>query len=79
MSYGRAMSWHAERDPDADALLFGQQVCSRGELERRSNRLARDYRARGVGEGDLVTVALSNGIEYFEVCLAVWKLGASSA
>lgn len=77
MSYGRAMSWHAERDPDADALLFGQQVRTRGELERRSNRLARDYRARGVGEGDLVTVALSNGIEYFEVCLAVWKLGAT--
>ena len=81
MSYGRAMSWLAEREPDADAILFdaGQQaqVRSRGELERRSNRLARDYRARGVGEGDLVTVALGNGIEYFEACLAVWKLAAT--
>ena len=81
MSYGRAMRWLAERDPDADAVVFdaGQQaqVRSRGELERRSNRLARDYQARGVGEGDLVTIALANGIEYFEACLAVWKLGAT--
>jgi bile acid-coenzyme A ligase len=71
------MSWLAERDPDADAVLFGAQVRSRGELERRSNRLAHDYLARGVGEGDLVTIALANGIEYFEACLALWKLGAT--
>ena len=77
MSYGRAMSWLAERDPDADAVLFGAQNRSRGELTRRSNRLARDYQARGVGEGDFVTLALGNGIEYFEACLAVWKLGAT--
>ena len=77
MSYGRAMDWLAERDPDADAILFGAQVRTRGELERRSNRLARDYAERGVGRGDLVTVALANGIEYFEACLATWKLGAT--
>ena len=77
MSYGRAMDWLAERDPDADAVLFDSQVRTRGELERRSNRLARDYAERGVGRGDLVTVALANGIEYFEACLATWKLGAT--
>ena len=77
ISYGRAMDWLAERDPDADAVLFGAQVRTRGELERRSNRLARDYAERGVGRGDLVTVALANGIEYFEACLATWKLGAT--
>ena len=77
MSYGRAMDWLAERDPDADAVLFDAQVRTRGELERRSNRLARDYAERGVGRGDLVTVALANGIEYFEACLATWKLGAT--
>ncbi|MDQ6692312.1 MAG: AMP-binding protein, partial [Candidatus Dormibacteraeota bacterium] len=30
----------------------------------------------GVGEGDYVTIALPNGIEFIEACLAAWKLGA---
>jgi bile acid-coenzyme A ligase len=47
------------------------------ELERRSNRLARAYAELGVGEGDLVTIALPNGIEFLEACLATWKLGAT--
>ncbi len=77
MSYGRAFAWHAERDPDAVAVTFGVATATRGEMELRSNRLARAFRKRGVGEGGLVTIALPNGIEFFEVCLAIWKLGAT--
>jgi len=77
LSYGRAMAWHAERDPDGVAVFFGEEAATRGRLERRSNRLARAYAARGVGEGDLVTIALPNSIEFYEAALAVWKLGAT--
>jgi bile acid-coenzyme A ligase len=77
MSYGRAMSWLAERDPHRPAILYEGACISRSELERRSNRLARAYAALGVQDGDLVTIALPNGIEFFEACLAVWKLGAT--
>jgi bile acid-coenzyme A ligase len=77
MSYGRAMSWHAERDPDAVAVHFGTEMRSRSQFERRSNRLARAYAQLGVSEGDLVTIALPNGLEFLEACLAVWKLGAT--
>jgi len=77
MSYGRAMTWHAERDPDAVAVLFGDERITRGELDRRSNRLARAYAERGVREGDLVTLALPNCIEFFVATLAIWKLGAT--
>ncbi len=76
-SYGRAFAWHAERDPDAVAITFGDQRATRAELECRSNRLARAYEDLGVAEGNLVTIALPNGIEFFEVCLAAWKLGAT--
>ena len=31
----------------------------------------------GSGQDDFVTVALPNGIEFFESCFAVWKLGAT--
>ncbi len=77
LSYGRAMTWLAERDPDVVAVVHEGAERTRGELDRRSNRLARDYEARGVGAGDLVTIALPNGIEFLEACLAIWKLGAT--
>ena len=32
--------------------------------------------AHGVGPGDFVTVALPNGIEFYETTFALWKLGA---
>jgi bile acid-coenzyme A ligase len=77
LSYGRALAWHAERDPERVAILHEGERITRGELERRSNRLARDYAARGVRAGDLVTLGLPNGIEFFVACLATWKLGAT--
>ncbi len=77
LSHGRAVAWHAERAPDADAIVFEGRHVSHGALERRTNRLARAYARLGVGEGDLVTVALPNGIEFMEACLAAWKLGAT--
>jgi bile acid-coenzyme A ligase len=77
LSYGRAMTMHAERDPDAVAVQCGEALRTRAELERRANRLARAYAARGVRAGSLVTLALPNSIEFFEACLATWKLGAT--
>ncbi len=77
LSYGRALAWHAARDPDRVAIVHEGERITRGELERRSNRLARDYAARGVRASDLVTLGLPNGIEFFVACLATWKLGAT--
>ena len=77
LSHGRALAWLAEQDPDADAVSFEGEWRSRAALDRRSNRLARAYARLGAGPGDLVTVALPNGIEFLEACLAVWKLGAT--
>ena len=77
MSYGRAMSWLAQRLPDQVAIVCEGERETREELERRSNRLARAYAERGVVAGDLVTIALPNGIEFYDACLAIWKLGAT--
>ncbi|MCP4004141.1 MAG: AMP-binding protein [bacterium] len=77
MSFGRAFGWLSEQAPDFEAIVFEDRSATRAELERRSNRLARAYREMGVKEGDLVTIALPNSIEFFEVVLAVWKLGAT--
>ena len=37
MSFGRAMSWLADRNPDAPVLVFEGTAVTRSELERRSN------------------------------------------
>jgi len=77
MSYGRAMTWHAERDPDAEAVVFGEERITRGALDRESNRLARTYAKLGVRPDDLVTIALPNCVEFYVAALAAWKLGAT--
>ena len=54
VSYPRALALHTERDPTRVALVHEGQALRRGELDRRSNRLARAYAEQGVREGDLV-------------------------
>lgn len=77
LSYGRAFAWHAERQPDRDAVIHGETHVSFRDLDRRADRLAHAYARRGVQPGDLVTIALPNGVEHFAATLACWRLGAT--
>ena len=77
LSYGRALAWLAAEAPERPAAICAAQSITRGELERRANRLARAYQALGVGVGTRVTIALPNSLEFLVSCMAAWKLGAS--
>ncbi|MEN6542027.1 AMP-binding protein [Parvibaculum sp.] len=77
MSVGQIPAYWAARDPNAPALTHEGRTVSRAEFDARTNRLARAYQEIGVVEGDLVTIGLPNGIEFFEACYAAWKLGAT--
>jgi bile acid-coenzyme A ligase len=77
LSYGRAMAAWAEREPGRVALRCEGETRTRAELDRRANRLARAYASLGVRAGDLVTIGLPNGCEFYEACLAIWRLGAT--
>ncbi len=77
MSISRLVTWLAAQDPDRPAVTDATRTVSRAELDRHTNRLARAYADLGVREGDMVTVALPNGVEFFEACVAIWKLGAT--
>jgi bile acid-coenzyme A ligase len=77
VSYGRALSLHAERTPDAVALVHEGETTRYAELDRAANRLARLFTRRGVGEGDFVTLGLPNGRGFVEALFACWKLGAT--
>jgi bile acid-coenzyme A ligase len=77
MSIGRALGWLAAQDPERPAVTDAHSTVTRRELDLRSNALARAYAALGVGQDDLVTIGLPNGVEFYLACGAVWKLGAT--
>jgi len=58
------------------ALRYGDEVLTWGELERHSTRRAHALIGTGVGVGDLVTLAVPNGVQFYEWMFALWKIGA---
>jgi bile acid-coenzyme A ligase len=84
MPIGAAIRWLAERDPGRPSITqapvpssdIPARTITRVELELHTNKLARTYERMGVKEGDFVTIGLPNRIEFFEACIAAWKLGA---
>ena len=76
VSFPRRLADLAAVAPDRPAVTCGDRQLTRGELESRANRFARDLADRGVGTGDFVTVALPNSIDWFVAYVACWKLGA---
>jgi bile acid-coenzyme A ligase len=67
----------AAAQPDAAGVTCQGRTVSRAELDASTNRLAREYAARGVGVGDYVSIALPNSIEMIESLMACWKVGAT--
>ncbi|MDP9182450.1 MAG: AMP-binding protein [Actinomycetota bacterium] len=67
----------AASEPDRPAITCAEVSVTRGELERRTNRLARSYLAAGVVPDSLVTIGLPNSVEFLEAAIAVWKCGAT--
>lgn len=74
---GNLLAHHATRDPNRPAVTYAGETVSFARLDARSNRKARQLAAMGVGEGDVVTLAVPNGLEFYEAAFAVWKLGAT--
>ncbi|MGN7744406.1 amino acid adenylation domain-containing protein, partial [Pseudomonas sp. 22526] len=65
----------ARNNPDAVAVIFGDQQLTYGELERSANRLARALIARGVGPEVRVAIAMPRSAEIMVAFLAVLKAG----
>ncbi|ROM69346.1 non-ribosomal peptide synthetase [Pseudomonas brassicacearum] len=67
----------AERGPDAIALICDGQRLTYGQLNARSNRLARTLVAAGVGPDVLVGIAVDRSLELVVAILAVLKAGGA--
>lgn len=70
------LTHHARRSPGRAALILDDTSISFAALDARANQRARLLAAHGVGQGDFVTVALPNGVSFYETVFAIWKLGA---
>ena len=70
---------HAAGDPQAPAVIDGAtgETLTRGELAARSAALAAGLRARGLGQGDLVALAMPNLAWWPVIALGVWRAGAA--
>lgn len=66
----------ARQAPDTPAVTCDGRTLTRAELDAATNRLARAYADLGVGEGDYVSIAVPNSIEFIAAVIACWKLGA---
>lgn len=77
MPIGNILAHHAGMDPSRPAVTCDDLTLSFADLDARSNRKARQLAALDVGDGDVVTLAVPNGLEFYETAFAIWKLGAT--
>ncbi|TJZ72934.1 non-ribosomal peptide synthetase [Chitiniphilus eburneus] len=73
----RLFERHARQQPDAVALLFGDEQLSYGELNCRANRLAHRLLALGVHPETRVGVAVERSVELVVGLLGILKAGAA--
>nr|WP_306307793.1 non-ribosomal peptide synthetase [Nocardia transvalensis] len=74
----KALGEVVEEDPEAPALLSGEDEIPYHVVDSRSSQLARVLIDRGVGPGDIVAVALPRSVDAVVAVWAVQKAGAAS-
>ena len=67
----------AAKNPQATALICGQQTMSYNELNDRANVIGHYLQSRGVGVGTVVGVGMERSIEAIVCILAIFKAGAA--
>jgi len=66
----------ADRYPDKEAVVHGNNRYSYVEIENQSNRLANWLIDIGISKGDRVAILLRNSFEYIITYYAILKTGA---
>jgi bile acid-coenzyme A ligase len=70
VSYALRLAMFADEDPDCPAVTDENRTVSRRELDDLAERTARAFAARGVVQGDNVTIALRNTVEFLAATVA---------
>ncbi|MFF2230914.1 (2,3-dihydroxybenzoyl)adenylate synthase [Streptomyces anulatus] len=77
-TFGEMLRRRAEDHPDRVAIVdpVAGSRWTYADLDRRADRLAAGFLARGIAKGDKVVVQLPNIAEFFEVIFALFRTGA---
>ncbi len=67
----------ARRSADEWAIRYDDQVLTWGELDEFSTRRAWAFKDAGIAPGDWVTLGAANGVAFYEIMFALWKIGAT--
>ena len=67
----------AAEAPDATAFVCDGESITRAGILREGYNLAVHLAENGTKEGDMVTVAVPNSIDFFIAYVAIWRLGAT--
>ena len=68
---------HAVNNPDAIALICGEQRITYGDLSAVADRLAAALRSHGAGHGSRVAVCLDRSVDLVAGLLAIWQVGGA--
>jgi len=75
VNVGQLLADSALRFPERPAVTWGDRSLAYGELDRRTNALARGLAATGLSKGDRVGVLMRNRPEVLEAMFACFKAG----
>ncbi len=75
-TFGGMLRERAEKHGSRIALTYGDTHLSYRELDKRADSLAGGLLKLGIKKNDRVVVQLPNVIEFFEVCFALFRIGA---
>ncbi|GAB6259448.1 (2,3-dihydroxybenzoyl)adenylate synthase [Peribacillus sp. N1] len=75
-TFGEMLRDRAKELGERIAITSGERNMSYAELDNSADRLAAGFHKLGIKKSDRVVVQLPNVIEFFEVCFALFRLGA---
>ncbi|MFR9728257.1 (2,3-dihydroxybenzoyl)adenylate synthase [Saccharopolyspora sp. MS10] len=75
-TFGEVLRARAAEHGERTAVVDAARALTYAELDDRADRLAAGLRQLGIGAEDRVVVQLPNIAEFYEVCFALFRLGA---
>jgi acyl-CoA synthetase (AMP-forming)/AMP-acid ligase II len=73
---GDVLRRNAQRYPDREGIVSGDERLTWSALNRRVNRLAHGLLSAGIQKGDRIAIVLLNCHQWFEIKFAIHKIGA---
>ena len=75
-TFGEMLRERAKSQGELIAITLGERNLSYSQLDNNADKLASGFQKIGIKKMDRVVIQLPNIIEFFEVCFALFRLGA---